>query len=112
MPGAGRLNRRITFERLTDGTADETGGRIKSWVPFIVLWAHRRDVSDGEKAEAGAVSAHRLTRWVIRSFEASRTITPADRLRHGSDTYEIKGIKETSEGHRRFLEISTAIQLA
>lgn len=104
---AGALDRRITIRR---ATVTNTGlGPTTVWSDLITLWASRKDISDGERAAAGMVQGSVISRFVVRSFMASRGIRPKDRLIEGGLTYEITGIKEV--GRRDRLEITAEARL-
>ncbi|UUP19509.1 phage head closure protein [Nitratireductor thuwali] len=106
MPGAGKLDRKITIRRFTS-VPNEFNEPVETWSDFLPnIWARREDVSDGEKFAAGQVGSSLRSRFVIRSSTASRTVTPVDRLVHEGSTYNIHGVKETKEGRRRFIEIT------
>ena len=47
----------------------------------------------------------------MRQDSATLGITPKDRLCHGGQVYEIDGIRETSHGRGRYLEISTVTRI-
>ena len=106
MDSAGQLDRRVQFFRATvtdDGFSSvETFTAHGQSVP-----AHRADVSDGEKARAGAVEAILMTRFRVRWSAFTAGITPKDRLTSEGTTFEIVGIKEAG-GRKRFLEITCA----
>lgn len=105
--GAGRLDRKITIERATYA-ANALNEQIPSWGTFISVRARKRDLSDGERVEAGQVSAALISRFVIRSSDDARTVTPNDRLTYGGATWNIQGVKEAEEGRDRFIEITAA----
>lgn len=99
---AGNLDRRVTFSRATPSNTPL--GLIESWSEIGTVWASRKDVSDGERAAAGMMQATLVSRFVVRSSEFSRALTPKDRLTEGGRSYQILGIKEV--GRRDFLEIT------
>lgn len=109
MPATGELDRRITLQRFTEVSRDEVNEPIQDWVVLKTVWARRRDVSDGEREASGQVGSTLISRFVVRSSSVTRTITPVDRLQHDSATWNIQGVKETSDGRFRFIEI-TAIK--
>lgn len=102
MIGAGKMDRRITLRR-KDVT--NTGlGVIEAWGDIGTIWAGRKDVSDGEKMAAGGVMATLAARFVVRSSELTRGLTPKDALIEGGKTFQIMGIKELDR--RGYLEIT------
>lgn len=107
---AGKLDRKIVIERLTIGAANAFNETSDTWGEFITRQASRQDVSDSEKVNAGQVNATRMSRFVIRSGVEALTITPMDRVNYDSKLWDIKGIKETTKGRGRFLEITAIAQ--
>jgi head-tail adaptor len=104
--GAGDLDRRVQFRR---ATLTDTGyGLVEAFANHgTPVWAHRRDVSDGERWRAGEVQAHITTRFTVRSSAFSRALTPKDRLVCEGVTFEVTGIKEIGD-RRTFLEVTAA----
>lgn len=108
MPGAGKLDRRITIERFTS-TPNEFNEPVEAWVPFITVWAQRNDTSDLVKTEmlgAEQVGSFILSHFVIRSSQYAKTVSPIDRINYDGHIWNIKGTKETVEGRNRFIEIT------
>lgn len=107
MPGAGKLDRRITIERVASvpNTYNEP---VETWSVLITVWAQRKDVSNSEKLAAGEVGSALNSRFVIRSSSITRTVTPVDRINYDQAIWNIQGVKETLEGQNRFLEITAA----
>jgi len=103
---AGHLDRRVQFRR---ATLTDTGlGLVETFANHgSPVWAHRRDVSDGERWRAGEVQAHITTRFTVRSSAFSRGLTPKDRLVCEGVEYDITGIKQT-DARRTFLEVTAA----
>lgn len=100
-----KLDRRVTVlrsELIDDGFGMEQG----PWLPIGTVWAHRSDISDGEKIQAGQVLATLTTRFTVRSSEFTRGIDPTDRLQHGGFVWNITGAKESKDGRLQFLEWS------
>ncbi|QPC87413.1 phage head closure protein [Mesorhizobium sp. NBSH29] len=105
MPGAGKLDRRITIERFTS-IKDEYNEDVETWAALTTVWAQRKDVSDGENFAAGQVGSILRSRFVIRSSLLAKTITPVDRLNYDGAIWNIQGVKETAEGRNQFIEIT------
>lgn len=102
MTSAARLDRRITLRRKA---VTNTGlGMTEAWADLATIWASRKDVSDGEKIAAGGVMGTITARFVVRSSNLTRGLTPKDALIEGGKTFQITGIKEM--GRRDFLEIT------
>lgn len=108
MPGAGKLDRRITIERATS-VPNEFNEPVETWTPLATVWAQRKDSSDVVKTEllgAEALGSFLLSHFVIRSSSVTKTVTPVDRINHDGHTWNIKGTKETAEGRNRFIELT------
>ena len=106
--GAGDLDRRIVIERLTEGAQNGFGEPSETWATFITVAASRQDVSDAERINAGQRDSALMSRFVIRSSTAAKTVTTRDRLNYQSKPWNIHGVKETAEGRNRFIEITAA----
>lgn len=108
MPGAGKLDRRITIERATS-IPNEFNEPVETWATLATVWAERKDSSDMVKTEllgAEQVGAFLLSHFVVRSSSTTKTVTPADRIAYDGHIWSIKGTKETAEGRNRFIEIT------
>jgi SPP1 family predicted phage head-tail adaptor len=105
MPGAGELDRCITFERSTS-VPNAFNEPVETWSPFLTVSAQRKDVSDGERLAAGQVGSSLRSRFVVRSSERTRAIEPVNRIAYDNAVWNIEGIKETTQGRRRFLEVT------
>lgn len=104
---ASKLDRRIVVSRaemIDDGYGNVTG----EFVPLGTFWAHRADVSDSEKVAAASVESTITTRFTVRSTEATRAITPADRIQHAGQDFNITGRKESKEGRFQFIELTAS----
>jgi head-tail adaptor len=109
--GAGKLDRKIVIERYTSGSVDAFGeDTAGSWDTFITVSAGRKDASDGEKVSAGQINAVRMSRFVIRSSVNARSVLPTDRVSYDNKIWDIHGIKETSEGRMKYLELTVMAQ--
>lgn len=105
---ASKLDRKITIlrsELIDDGFGMSPG-------PFVPLgspiWAHRHDITDGEKWAAHQVQATVTTRFTVRSSEFSRDINPKDRINHAGQDFNITGVKESKEGRFQFIELTAS----
>jgi len=107
---AGALDRRISIERLTEGAVNGFGEAADMWAVFTSVAASRSDVSDGEKIAASQRSSALMSRFVIRSNSKTDTVTALDRLTYEGLIWNIKGVKETSQGRKRFLEITAVCE--
>lgn len=108
---AGEFDRIIEIQQFSEGAEDAFGETEKTWVRYMRPWAKRMDVSDQEKVNAGQASASRVTRFKIRSSRKARAISTTFRISYDDAIWNIHGIKETSEGRNRFLEITAAVKV-
>lgn len=110
MMHASKLDRRITILRseLIDDGYGQTPGPYE---PIGTVWAHRKDISDGEKFRAAEVQANISTRFTVRSSEFSRGIDPKDRIQHGGLTFDLVGVKESADGRLSFIELTCAARI-
>jgi len=100
-----KLDRRLTV--LRSELIDDGFGQVQGpWLPIGTVFAHRADISDGEKIQADQVLATLTTRFTVRSSVFSRGIDPTDRLQHGGLDWNITGAKESRDGRLQFLEWS------
>ena len=105
---AGKLDRRISFERFT--LVDDGFTKVEEFAAHgSPVWASKVDVSDGEKMRSDGVAAMLTSRFVIRSSEFSRGITPKDRITYKGETFAIFGIKEN--GRNKMLEITAGARV-
>jgi head-tail adaptor len=105
---ASKLDRKITI--LRSELIDDGFGTVQG--PFVALgspiWAHRHDITDGEKWRAAEVAASVTTRFTVRSSAYSRGIKPQDRIRHDGLDFNIVGIKESADGRLQFIELTAS----
>lgn len=102
---AGQLDRRVRLDRAVV-TRDQFGGDAREWVPIGTVWASRQDASDAEQMSASQVNAVKISRFVVRSSQMTRSITPQDRVFYDDVDWDIQGVKETRDGRLAFLEIT------
>lgn len=106
MLGAGDLDRRIIIERSVETGRNGLNEPTTRWATYVEVWAQRKDASDGERLAAGEVGASLMSRFVVRWSSRTATVTSGDRISHDGGIWNIKGIKETPDGRRRFREIT------
>lgn len=101
-----RFGTRVSFLRsaqVDDGFQLVAGTPVK----LGTVWAARRDISDGERFKAGQVASELVARFIVRSTDLSRSITPKDMLvQEPGDPLQIVGVKVIREG--ALIEITTA----
>ena len=76
---AGRLNKRVTFQRLARDD-DGGGGGAKAWVPLLTVWGSYAPERGRERLEAGRVSSAIGGVLTVRSSTQTRAVTSADRV--------------------------------
>ena len=104
---AGDLDRRIVIERLTEGAQNGFGEPAETWATLTTVWASRSDIKDAEKVSAGQRDTALMSRFVVRSSAATRSLTSIDRINY-QGIWNIHGVKETGQGRKRFIEITAA----
>lgn len=108
MSNAGRLDRRIQFQRA--GKVDDGLQVTEAWANHgAQIWAGRKDVSDAERAQAGWIEATVASRFTVRSSVFTRGLTAKDRLICDALIFDITGIKEV--GRRDLLEITAVARI-
>lgn len=95
---AGRLDRTITFQRLTSAP-DDFGTPVETWTEVATLRAEVVQASTSEFIRAGAVDETVIV-FRIRYLAG---ISNADRVVHAGALFDVKEAKEI--GRRRGLEI-------
>jgi SPP1 family predicted phage head-tail adaptor len=102
-----RPDRLVQFKRVS--RVSDGLGFAEEWADYgEPVWAIKKDVSDGERWRAHEVASHVTTRFMIRYSGFIRGISPADRLDCDGLSYDIAGVKEWSEGRRRWIEFTAA----
>ncbi len=93
MLDAGRMDRRITIQRIAATAPDGHGGTRETWGDLVTVWAEVKPISDGERwrAEQSQVAATATHRFRIRW---GLGVTPLDRIRFEGREFEISGVKE------------------
>jgi head-tail adaptor len=75
---AGRLNRRVSFQRL-DSTPDEYGNVSQgTWAELFTTWGNLRETTGREIIEGGAIHAPVSATLMVRGNSLTRTVLPAD----------------------------------
>jgi SPP1 family predicted phage head-tail adaptor len=85
---AGKLNKRITVERLT-GDTDAIGQPVIAWVEFCKAWANIRYMTGAESMRSGADVSITKASIMIRERAG---ITEAMRVSRGGVIFQIKAI--------------------
>lgn len=99
MMNIGKLDRRITIERLTE-TVKPSGSVVKAWTPLATAWA---EVIQQTATEFFTGYGEAETGSVIFRIRFVADITTADRVAYNGTAYNLKEIKEL--GRRDALEL-------
>ena len=100
---AGKLDRRITIQRATV-TRNAMNEEVETFAPLLTVWASARAVSDGERMQAGELTATRMMRFQIRWREDLRDIGAEEEVVFESRRFVIRAVKEL--GRREGIEIT------
>lgn len=97
-PGAGKLNRKITLESLTQ-TRDVEGGLVDSWTTFATPWAKVSNLSGNERrvTDHGGKVGEARTEFVIRYLPG---VTSKMRVSYDGKLYDIVHVNDFGEAHR------------
>lgn len=110
---AGNLDRTIEIERKTAGAKNSFGEAAETWATYFTCRAMRQDMRDAEKVQSDRPQSSLMSRFLVRSSSETRSVTNADRLVHDGMTWQIEGVKQSSQGGRdRFLEITAIAENA
>jgi SPP1 family predicted phage head-tail adaptor len=103
---AGRLNRKITIQKLTE-TKNTAGEITKTWANYATTWAEVRQTGSREmRGMANATIASNITFFRIRYFNG---ITAKMRIKYEDEYYNILGPPK-EYGRREGLEITAETQ--
>jgi SPP1 family predicted phage head-tail adaptor len=102
---AGKLDRRVTFERATATQASPSGEQVLTWAEERSVWAQVEPLSGVELFRSQQLGAKVDTRFRIRWPGADAGITPDETLRilYEGRYYDIRSVLEL--GRREGLEI-------
>lgn len=102
---AGRLNKRVAFERPLE-TSNGAGGTIEGWAPEFTVWAVYRRLRGGETVQAARLAGSQPTVITVRSSVQARRVTTDWRARdeRTGEVFNLRAIVETDD--RSMLEIT------
>ena len=103
----GNLDKRITLQSYTTAT-DAYGQKVETYSTLATVWAWVRYGSGSERIMANRETAVADCIFVIR-FRS--TVTEKTRILYGSDYYDIIHIAHSTDGRRRYMEL-TAVKRA
>ena len=96
---AGRLDQRVTIERVTY-TQDPMGGMTEEWAPLATLWAAVEPLNGREFFAASTTLSETTTRIRIRYRP---DLTVIDRINHNGVLYDITAIINPKSGDRELV---------
>lgn len=106
---AGRLNRRVTFQRKTL-TTDDWGQPIESWADVATVWANVRTISGvgfvNNEFQAGGSEVSRTTASI--RIRKRNDITHDMRVLVGSSIYDIRAVLPDEEGDE-YMDLACSI---
>lgn len=102
---AGKLDHRITLERVTRTPDAFSTAGAETWAPIATVWAKAEQISDGEKWRAAAIEVDATHRFLIRYSRTAETLTAADRILFNGKIHNLVG-KPKEIGRREWLEIT------
>ncbi|WP_226578884.1 phage head closure protein [Acuticoccus sediminis] len=97
---AGKLDRRVTLERLTDGGTDAFNVAIEEWAEVATVWAQARPNRGAERFTAAEVNGSAVMSFQIRYRS---DVTVKDRLVYEGRVWNIVDVREV--GRRVVTEI-------
>ena len=101
---AGRLDQRVTIERVTY-TQDPMGGMTEEWAPLATLWAAVEPLNGREFFAASTTLSETTTRIRIRYRP---DLTVIDRINHNGTLYDIQAIINPKSGDRELVVMCKA----
>jgi SPP1 family predicted phage head-tail adaptor len=91
---AGQLDRRLTVLRASISYS-ASNAAVETWATLATVWASKEDVSAAEGVRADEIEAQDTARFIVRSYELTRGISPRDRLRFDGREYNVTGNRES-----------------
>ena len=87
---AGRLDKRVSLERIDPGE-DDHGEPLETWSTLAVRWASIEPLNGREYLAKSVENSEVTTRIRLRYDSVSSTLTSADRINHNGTIYSIDG---------------------
>lgn len=97
---AGSLRRRVTIQQRVAAVQDSYGAEAVCWADVATVWAAVEPILGREFVEARQLTAELTTRIRIR-YRAG--ITPAMRVLHGSEVYEVVSVQHVRSENREIV---------
>jgi head-tail adaptor len=107
MLGAGARNRKVTFQRALVAL-NAFGNEDRTWATIGSEWAHKHDLSAGERERSSEISSEVSVRFTVLHSDLTEGLRPQDRMQCGGLTYDIIAKREKSDGFRREIELDGA----
>ena len=92
---SGRLDTRVSFERLTT-TTDSEGSTVESWNPLFSRWANIQINNATEIFKNNQSFQTRSGFALVRRDSSTRTLTANDRMIYNGEPWEILGVVNVS----------------
>lgn len=94
MIDAGRRDRRIRIERLTETGRDAFNAPVIAWALVAEVWAHVREYTGFERNMAEQRQGQAATVFTVPWANALADINPKDRVVHAGRTFDIEAAVE------------------
>lgn len=94
MVRAGLFRERVTFQRLTEGDADNYGNVYSGWDDLAFRSGDLREQKGRERITGGALQDKALATLRVRSDSTTSAITAADRVLARGITWAIKDVMQ------------------
>lgn len=105
---AGRLNKRITFQRKSS-TTDDWGQPLQTWTDYATVWANIRTITGSgfvnHEFEAGGTEVSRGTASI--RIRKRTDLNAYMRVSYAGNVYDIKSILPDEEGDE-YLDVAVA----
>ncbi len=98
---AGQLDKRITIQKPTEGTATGYGDRPVMWLDVFEAWAESMPQRGREFFRAMQVVAAMTHLFRLR-YRSDVTFTPNYRITLGSRTFAIAAVVDVDEAHKEW----------
>jgi len=109
MLDAGRRDRRIRIERLTETGRDDFNAPVMDWVLMAQCWAHVREYTGFERNMAEQRQGQASTVFTVLWTAALSSVNPKDRVAYSGRLFDIDAVAE--RGRREELIIAGRAQV-
>lgn len=94
MVKAGLMRDRVTFQRLSEGAADDYGNVYSGWSNLTSRFGDLREQKGRERISGGALQDRALATLRVRSDAVTAAVTSADRVLARGITWAIKDVMQ------------------